>query len=232
MLSLWEILIRLFAAVLLGGAIGIERRVTDHPAGLRTHILVTLAAATFMLVSTQLDFHGPFAPPGQNTSYDPSRIASYVVAGMGFLGAGSIMRTEMGIQGITTAASLWTATAIGLATGAGMFGLALATDVLALITLTALHVLELKRFGIKIHRKVTLTVVHDDISPAEILEQLRLGGFRAEDLSVDRRLQPRLETDVTFRTILRSDEDFLLMVSRLELLKGVERVKTETITSS
>lgn len=103
-------LIRLFLSAILGGAIGFEREAHNRPAGFRTHILVTIGSTLIMIVSMNM---GPNA--------DPSRIAAQVVSGIGFLGAGTILRTGDNIEGLTTAASLWVCSAIGLAIGSGFY---------------------------------------------------------------------------------------------------------------
>ncbi len=107
-----EIALRLLLAVLLGGIVGLEREALEKPAGFRTHILVALGAAMFTLVS----WYGFWG-----TGADPTRIAANVVVGIGFLGAGTIWRHGTGIGGLTTAASLWTVAAIGMAVGTGMY---------------------------------------------------------------------------------------------------------------
>ncbi|MGO1468646.1 MAG: MgtC/SapB family protein [Tissierella sp.] len=106
----FTIIIRLFLSAVLGGAIGFERESHNRPAGFRTHILVTVGASLLMLVSLNV---GPNA--------DPSRIAAQVVSGIGFLGAGTILRTGNNIEGLTTAASLWVCSAIGLSIGNGYY---------------------------------------------------------------------------------------------------------------
>src|SRR5438045_3802502 len=103
---------RLCLAGLLGGLIGFEREVNSQPAGLRTHMIVSLGSCLIMLVS----IHMSELAPGRS---DPARIAAQVVAGIGFLGAGAIMRSGLSVRGLTTAACLWTAAAIGLAVGCG-----------------------------------------------------------------------------------------------------------------
>lgn len=108
----WEMLLRLGLALLLGGLIGIERETVEKPAGFRTHILVSLGAALFTLISRE-GFFGSGA--------DPARIASNIVVGIGFLGAGTIFRSGVTVQGLTTAASLWTVAAIGTAAGVGFY---------------------------------------------------------------------------------------------------------------
>ncbi len=136
----WEVVLRLLLASLLCGAIGFERETRDQPAGFRTHILLGLGAALFTLVSAY-GFE-PFtraALQGGGLQFDPTRIAAQIIAGVGFLGAGAIIRQGRDVRGLTTAASLWAVSAIGMAAGAGyLFGAAAAT-VLAVATLNALR---------------------------------------------------------------------------------------------
>ncbi|MEM4021561.1 MAG: MgtC/SapB family protein [Nitrososphaerota archaeon] len=123
-LSELELILRLAAAFALGGALGYERQRVDKPAGLRTHILVSLGSCLFTILSLT-------AFPGG----DPARVASYIVAGIGFIGAGTIIQTRERVVGITTAASLWVASSIGMALGAGHYLLAAATTAIAYVTL-------------------------------------------------------------------------------------------------
>lgn len=125
-----EMLLRLGVATLCGGLIGLEREIHGKVAGLRTHALVSLGAALIMIVS--IDIY--FAFKGE-ASVDPSRIAAQVVSGIGFLGAGAIIRFPTGITGLTTAASLWAVSAIGLASGAGFYKPALAATVMVFTVL-------------------------------------------------------------------------------------------------
>ncbi|RLG06471.1 MAG: MgtC/SapB family protein [Thaumarchaeota archaeon] len=125
-----EYILRLLLALGLGAILGFERERVDKPAGLRTHILVSLGSCLFTILSLT-------AFPGS----DPARIASYIVVGIGFIGAGTIIQTRERIIGITTAASLWIVASIGMATGAGLYPLAITTTALAYLTLR-LRVLE------------------------------------------------------------------------------------------
>jgi putative Mg2+ transporter-C (MgtC) family protein len=134
-----DIVIRLCLAFLGGGIIGFERSYRRQVAGLRTHILIALGAASLMLLSIWI-------PQNFSERGDPGRIAAQVVSGIGFLGAGAIIRLGSNIRGLTTAASLWLTAAIGLTIGAGMFVTALTAEVLALITLFVLHKVEEKIF--------------------------------------------------------------------------------------
>jgi len=133
-----DFVIRLCLAFAAGGIIGMERSSRHQVAGLRTHILIAIGSCCLMMLSIWL--------PMQLSVGDPGRIAAQVVSGMGFLGAGAIIRLGTNIRGLTTAASLWLTAAVGLTIGAGMFIAALTTVVLAIITLILLNRLERKLF--------------------------------------------------------------------------------------
>jgi len=117
-----ELLARIILAFILGGVVGLER--VDKPAGLRTHILVSLGSAQFTILSF-------YAFPGS----DPARIAAYVVAGIGFIGAGAILQTQERVVGVTTATSLWVTASIGMAVGIGFYLAAIVITAIAYFTL-------------------------------------------------------------------------------------------------
>jgi putative Mg2+ transporter-C (MgtC) family protein len=123
-----EMMLRLTLALLLGGIIGFERESVDRPAGLRTHILVALGSAGFTLVSFE-------AFSGQGTVRDPARVAAQVVTGVGFLGAGTIWRTQDTVRGLTTAASIWVVAACGMMAASGMYIPAVFLTALAFVSL-------------------------------------------------------------------------------------------------
>jgi putative Mg2+ transporter-C (MgtC) family protein len=129
---------RVLLGTVLGGVIGFERDLHGRPAGLRTHALVALASATFMVVSTRFVYFQGYAK-GDLVQVDPSRIASCVVSGIGFLGAGAILRNGFTVRGLTTAASLWLVSAIGMTAGGGMYAVAAFVTLVALVTLTLLR---------------------------------------------------------------------------------------------
>jgi putative Mg2+ transporter-C (MgtC) family protein len=136
-LSLGELLIRLALTVVLCALIGLERESRDQVAGLRTHILVGLGSALFTLVSAYgfAEFLDGPHEPGVQVQFDPTRIAAQIVSGIGFLGAGAIIRQGFNVRGLTTAAALWIVAAIGMATGAGYYEAAVATTAIALPSL-------------------------------------------------------------------------------------------------
>ena len=126
----WIVAVRLGIAVVLGGVVGMEREISGRDAGLRTHIMVSLGSCLIMLTSMYV-----FAIYKNVVAVDPSRIAAGVITGIGFLGAGTIMREQVGVRGLTTASSLWVVAAIGLSTGVGFYSAAFMTTALALIVL-------------------------------------------------------------------------------------------------
>jgi putative Mg2+ transporter-C (MgtC) family protein len=134
----WEFILRIFVAALLGGAIGLEREYRAKEAGMRTHFLVALGSALFMIVSAY-GFEGALGSPEHR--WDVSRVAAQVVSGIGFIGAGTIIfhKSENVVRGLTTAAGLWVTAAIGLACGGGLYILAVASTFLVLIGLEAFN---------------------------------------------------------------------------------------------
>jgi putative Mg2+ transporter-C (MgtC) family protein len=138
-----ELLARLALAAVLGAVIGTEREARDQPAGLRTHVLVSVGAALFTLVSAYAfeEFRRPATVGGGQTFPDPTRIAAQIVTGIGFLGAGAIIRQGLSVRGLTTAAALWISAAIGMASGAGYYVGAVATTALVLGSLVGLRVI-------------------------------------------------------------------------------------------
>jgi putative Mg2+ transporter-C (MgtC) family protein len=141
-----EILLRVGLAAVLGGAIGFERELREREAGLRTHLLVSVGAALFTMVSAYAWTDWRFSTE-EGLVFDPTRIAAQVVTGIGFLGAGAIIRQGLSIRGLTTAATLWVVAAIGMSTGAGYYAAAVITTVLVLISLWPLRLVAFRISG-------------------------------------------------------------------------------------
>lgn len=134
--------VRLLLAAFCGALIGLEREIHGRPAGFRTHLLVSLGSALFVIVS--ISFYknfGNFSGNGM-VGVDPGRVAAQVVTGIGFLGAGAIIRERAAIRGLTTAACLWVAAAIGVASGIGLFSLSIFVTAIALASLVVLKKIE------------------------------------------------------------------------------------------
>lgn len=137
MISTWDIVFRLFLATMLSGFIGWERELHERPAGFRTHILVCVGSTLAMIIS--LSVHEVYG-----SASDPGRIAAQVISGIGFLGAGTIIREGASVRGLTTAASLWAVAGIGLAIGSGLYIGGLMASFLVFLSLWSLSKLEFR----------------------------------------------------------------------------------------
>ncbi|RJX37282.1 MgtC/SapB family protein [Paenibacillus pinisoli] len=182
------ILVRLVLAVLLGGLIGFEREQHNHPAGFRTHILVCLGSSMIMLLSIYgfAEFVGE-----PNVRIDPARLATAVITGVGFLGAGTILFTGKAITGLTTAASLWVVAAIGLQIGAGFYVGAAAGTVLVFITLWVFNKMEHRFLKSKKVRKLTIQAEEEELLD-RVSEKLASWSIVTQKLTL-KRLQATLD---------------------------------------
>ena len=142
---LWDFILRLFIAGLLGAVVGLDREYRAKEAGYRTHFLVSLGSALIMIVS-QYGFQQIIQE--NSVSLDPSRVAAQVVSGIGFIGAGTIIIQKQFVRGLTTAAGIWATAGIGLAIGAGMYGVGVSATILTLIGLELLSFI-FKSLGMK-----------------------------------------------------------------------------------
>jgi putative Mg2+ transporter-C (MgtC) family protein len=204
-LSWSEALLRLALAGVLGGLIGVERELREREAGLRTHLLVSVGSALFTIVSAY-GFH-EFLASGQSVvRADPTRIAAQIVTGIGFLGAGAIIRQGLSVRGLTTAATLWVVAAIGMATGAGYYSGAVITTALVLLSLWPLRIVAYKvmrRF--RDERGRLVVEMHAGTSPGAVIDEVERTGVRIETIEVsqegDRR---RVALDVTLSDARRT----------------------------
>jgi putative Mg2+ transporter-C (MgtC) family protein len=170
-----NVLLKLLLAVLLGGAIGLEREFRGRPAGLRTHILVCLGATMIMIGSTSMAEISQVLSPNFRVSVDPGRIAAGIVTGIGFLGAGAIIRLEDLIRGLTTAGCIWFVAALGIAIGEGLYPLAILSTICALVVLLALTRVE-QRISPIVYRSI---LVIGPLTEAESIE-IRCRSLLAE----------------------------------------------------
>ena len=193
----WEIAVRLLVAAALTGAIGLERELRERTAGLRTHMLVGVGAALFTLVSAYA--WGDFVfDRSKGTAFDPTRIAAQIVSGIGFLGAGAIIRQGLSVRGLTTAAGLWVVAAIGTAAGAGYYVAALITTAIVLVGLGPFRWLERSLNRVRRTRRileVDLAPQHDAGRVLGALEgrKVRLARVEFEEEEDRRGLRVELE---------------------------------------
>ena len=210
-----ESAVRLLLAMVLGGVIGWQRESADKPAGFRTHILVSVGAALFTLVSA-VGFFG--------TGADPARVASNIVVGIGFLGAGTIWRTGASVQGLTTAASLWTVAAIGTAAGIGFYAGALFTTVIVVSVLTLFKV-----FEVRIPRRglghVVMVMADRPGQLGKIGAALGVFGVNIEQVELSGHSDDRVMLELALRLPPRVSRDELLVA--LGEVEGVAEVRWE-----
>jgi putative Mg2+ transporter-C (MgtC) family protein len=217
-----ESLLRLALAAVLGGLIGVERELREREAGLRTHLLVALGSALFTIVGAY-GFHD-FLESGESVvRADPTRIAAQIVTGIGFLGAGAIIRQGFSVRGLTTAATLWVVAAVGLAAGAGYYSAAVITTALVLIALYPLRILAyqiLRRFRVEDGR--LLVELPAGTPPGGVIDEIERAGARINSVDVsqegDRR---RLELDV----VLPRDTPAPRLVARIADVENVAEVR-------
>jgi putative Mg2+ transporter-C (MgtC) family protein len=184
-----DLAVRMLLAAVLGAAIGFEREIHDHPAGMRTHLLVSLGSAIFTILSI-FGFDFPSGPNGA-VATDTSRVAAQIVSGIGFLGAGAILKYGTSIRGLTTAASLWTTAAIGMAVGAGEWLIASVGTLIVLVSLWPLNALiaRLHRPGtqaIRIRLEVGRLEALGDISRLVADRHVDLAGVNSQRLGKSR----------------------------------------------
>ncbi len=195
-----DLAVRMLIAAALGAMIGLEREIHEHPAGMRTHLLVSLGSAIF----TELSIYAFNAPPGPNGSLptDTSRVAAQIVSGIGFLGAGAILKYGTSIRGLTTAASLWTAAAIGMAAGAGEWLIAGVGTFIVLFSLWPLNALIARlhkpgQHAIKLRLEVGRLEALGDVSRLLADRRVEMAGINSQRISKGRyevELELRLPT--------------------------------------
>lgn len=218
------ITLRLFLAAVLGGLIGMERESLNKSAGLRTHTLVALGSCLVMITSL-----GMFQDFGQGTSGDPSRMAAQVVSGIGFLGAGTILRSGFFVRGLTTAASVWVVAGVGLAIGAGYYFLAVAATVTIFLVLVCLPRLE--RFFLvkkKRFKRITLQVTDKPGALGRVSSALGALGIDIRNVEMDGGEETTAQETISicFYVIIPYH---LNEVEVLEHLKAVEGVRKVTL---
>lgn len=212
-------ILRIAVGTTLGGVIGYERDRHRRPVGLRTHMIVALSAATFMVLSAFFqEFQGYTA--NQGIDVDASRIAASVVSGIGFLAGGAILRNGISIQGLTTAAGLWLVTAIGMTAGAGMFVVAAAVTAMGMFILTLMRSLE-ARIGDIVRHRVEATVSG---SPESLFAALGQLGARVERLEYERLVDDaivRVAFDLMVPNAVKLDQ----VVTVIEQVDGLRRLR-------
>lgn len=224
-MSIFEICLRLVVAALLGGAIGFERERHGRVAGFRTHVLVTLGSTLLMMVSLHLyDIFKVYNTTNYASGVDPSRIASLVIVGIGFIGAGTIIKNRGGIQGLTTAACLWMSAALGLAIGCGYYLPALIATFISLCTLILLKRFEMHMEKDKYH-SVKVCIKDGGGGIEDINSVLSERGFTILKVVYKKDLvNKKICYDIYVRTRLPLQECLIHDIGRIE---GIESISCD-----
>lgn len=209
---------RLIIAAALGGLVGAEREIHGHPAGIRTHMLVALGSGIF----TVLSIHGFGQGPG--AGIDPTRIAAQIVSGIGFLGAGAILKDGVVIRGLTTAASLWATAAVGMAAGAGEYVIAGVSAGVILVSLWPINVVAERLHGtsspeVQVRLAIARIDLIGDVSAVLAQHKVAIGTIGTQRLGKD-----SIRADFSIRS--RSAQSLLAAMEAIEQIPGVDIVST------
>jgi putative Mg2+ transporter-C (MgtC) family protein len=210
--------LRLLIAAVLGALVGLEREIHDHPAGMRTHLLVSLGSGGFTVLSI-----AAFPAPGA----DPGRIAAQIVSGIGFLGAGAILKEGATIRGLTTAASLWAVAAVGMAAGAGAWIVAVTITAIAIISLWPLRLVTERVIGRDPHTIRLRVSAQDPASLARVVDVVHDNGGSVAHLSTTAEHGGRLLIDLEVRT--RDVEAGAALTAAVSSTEGVEIDETRAL---
>jgi putative Mg2+ transporter-C (MgtC) family protein len=214
-----DVVIRLAVAALLGSLVGFERERLMWSAGIRTHMLVAVGACLFMIVSAYGFAHATTLP---HVILDPSRIAAQVVSGIGFLGAGSILLRGQAVRGLTTAASIWSVAALGLAAGGGLFFAACVSTAIILVILAGIKPIE-EAYRARVQSCVFHMIAeHGALSIEDLHKALGVRGAQVQHLAVTAADNGLEET--TIHLIRVSQADIRAGAARLRAEPGVQSV--------
>jgi len=214
----WDMIIRLGLGLLAGAIMGFERSARRQVAGLRTHILISMGATLLMLLSIWIPQQFYELKNG-----DPGRIAAQVVSGIGFLGAGAIIRLGHNVRGLTTAASLWFVAAVGLAVGAGMYVAAGVGEAAGLFTLLVLGKLEKKIFPSE--RLKLLEIIYKNFTPEidEAMDIIKAAKISIQSVNMEQGTKNK-GTRLRLLVGIPSSADIVLISQNLRAIKGVAKI--------
>ncbi|MDY6866756.1 MAG: MgtC/SapB family protein [Chloroflexota bacterium] len=222
MISEVQIILRVLLGAVLGAVIGFERERDNQPAGLRTHMILVIGATLAMVLSVNLGYL--FARPG--TPADPARLAAQVISGIGFLGAGAILRYGFNVKGLTTATSLWTMAIVGMAVGAGYYLIGVFTTALMLVVLGLLNIIENRWVRTSVSRFLSIEAdYHKGVVKAvrHIVQEFsdELTSFNIQKEFKDQRLRIQVVSRIS------RDQKLEDLIEALSDIDGVRNLKVE-----
>lgn len=219
----------LLLALLLGGAIGLERELNGRPAGLRTHILVCLSATMLILISRSL---GAETVPGEaRTVFDPNRMGAGIVTGIGFLGAATVVRSGDVLRGLTTAACIWFVAGLGIVLGAGEYGMAVVCTAVVLLVLTVVNRVALA-IPPTIYRRLIVLSSRDDVAPLadEVRRTLESEDMNVLDIASGRDNEAGVG-ELVFTVSLKYTGQAPRLTERVARLEGVRQTRWKSMAA-
>lgn len=212
-----DILLRIALSMVLGGVIGFERERDNQPAGLRTHMILVIGACLAMILSINI---------GAESGTDPGRIAAQVISGIGFLGAGAILRYGFNVRGLTTATTLWTMAIVGLVIGAGYYWIAVITTVIMLIVLAFVNVIENKHVRVNLVRHIVVDIHGRKSVTREVRKTIHDLAEYVMAFSIQRNIKNKhLRLEVTAR--FKNNEKVETLIEEVSKIDGVRALKIE-----
>ncbi len=223
-ISVGTALLRLIVAFIAGMLIGIEREAHSQPAGMRTHILITIGSALAMLLSIYI----PQSYPGFQNG-DPGRIAAQVVSGIGFLGAGAILRFGVNVRGLTTAASVWAMAVIGLAIGAGMYAVSFMALVIILFSLSVMDSFEKHLFRNRLFKRIDITLKKKSTDIRALESTLKGLNIKVQSVDISKNTGDTNDR-IVFYVFILEKMDIALLTETLEKTDGVVGFSVEMVS--
>ena len=216
----WESVLRILGSMVIGGLIGTQREFKGNSAGLRTHTLVALGSCIAMLTNEYL-----FMTYSHISTMDIARMGSYVITGIGFLGAGSIIKDGFRVRGLTTAAGLWVVACLGIALGAGFYLAAGVGTALSFVTITTLKWFEKRFINLQKNTQINFQAKNSPGKLAEILNEIGQLSGNISNINLDNSDEKWMDVSLTVNKI--ADKDITALAEKLEDMKGVKLISID-----
>jgi len=217
LISEWEIILRVLVAAALGAVVGMERELNNQPAGLRTHMILVVGAALAMCLSINIsiEYDG-----------DPARLAAQVISGIGFLGAGAILRYGFNVKGLTTATTLWSMAIVGMAVGYGYYLISVAITIIMLITLTLLNFIEKRWVNRNIMRSLTIEADDQGDTIKNVRKTISKLAGKIESFTVQKNIKTKR---IRIKVLAHIDkgEKMESLTQTISNIEGVRNLKVE-----
>jgi putative Mg2+ transporter-C (MgtC) family protein len=214
-----EIILKLFLACVLGGIIGLERESVNRPAGFRTHILVSIGATIVMITNIEL-----VRIMAESAEVQPGRFGASVISGIGFLGAGTIMKEGMTVKGLTTAASLWATACIGLALGSGLYVISLSATIFVFLTLEFFPKIERKIAKARSITKVKITAKNEIGQLSRISAVFEKLHVNIRGVKTDKNILPDDDIVIMFKLKSPSKLSETTLIKKLMVIDGISEI--------